>query len=163
MSSHTTVRGKSRKVATLLNGPRDNDCVAFDTYVTISAGAAATTVLIADSQVPSDWYIYLDDYKLIQPGTAWTAGTDLIIHESTASSAAYRLLRVLTANMPTTAAPIDRVQPTTRTGITEGVLIVNGLAAGKGISMTTTGTHSGSAMTIRLKGVMRPKTAEVFG
>lgn len=158
---HTTVKGRSRKLAVLLNGPRDNDMVTFDIYVTIPKAAGAT-VIIPDTQVPSDWYIYLDDYKLIQPGTVWSGGTNFIIHESTGTSVP--LITVLTANMPTTAAPIDRVQPTTRTGLTEGAALVNGLAAGKGISITVAGTHSaGSDMVVRLKGIMRPKTAEVFG
>lgn len=162
MSSHTTVQGKSRKVATLLNGPRDNDCIAFDIYATVAAGNATTTTLIADSQIPTGWYVHVDDYKFSQTGTTWSAGTNFILQDS--AGVAFVTITVANSGMPTSTTWKDRVIPATRTPITEALAMGIGGTASKGLQLKITGDMSaGDPMTVRIKGVIRPHVAEVFG
>lgn len=166
MSSHTTVQGKSRKVATLLNGPRDNDCILFDVYVTI-AKTAATTVVIADSQVPTGWYIHIDEYTVTNPGaTAWSGtGTTMILEDSAANAiVTFTYDAGANSGIPATTAWVNRTKPATRTYVVETLLLASGVTVSKGIQLRIPTTFdNGTSQVVRLVGSIRPHTSEVFG
>lgn len=137
MSSHTTSKGKSRKVALLLNGQSDADVKFFHVKVSGIAAATATTTLIADAQIASDEVVRVMGWSIVSDGSAWTSGTNIKIQDSSGVV----VTTVATAALPTSTAGVAIGKGTQTIG--EGFCA---LTAGKGLQLVQTGTYSGAAL-----------------
>ncbi|MCU0315861.1 MAG: hypothetical protein MUC92_04655 [Fimbriimonadaceae bacterium] len=159
MSLHTNSNGFQRKAFLTVNGPLDNDLVAFHVVVDVTSGGGVTPIL-PDHAIPPGHKAFLQGFSLTTDGNAWTGGESVSLVDGSDGQAT-TFATITQANLPTLTNPIRLGHLGT---VTPSAGLASGSRAGRGISFARTGTFAGNA-TLKLAawGVVRADQADQIG